>query len=196
MRDQQNKILGVVGRKGSGKSTALREILSCRARVVLFDTMGEHTSWIPNSFRDVDQCIDYLFDSEKKERFACSLLGGDESDLNDLCRAVFDTGSLCFAVEEIPYFSTANSQPEGLDLLSRMGRHAQVDLVWTAQRMAEVSRRLTSATDCFVLFKLTEPRDVEALADRCGQEIAQRVRELGLHERLVFDVLKDRTVKV
>jgi hypothetical protein len=105
-------------------------------------------------------------------------------------------GNLVFAIEECPYFSTANSQPRGLDLLSRMGRHSKIDLVWTAQRMAEVSRRHTSATDVFVLFRFDEPRDLDALADRCGSDVALKVSQLALHCRLVYDVSRAKLVTV
>jgi hypothetical protein len=64
-----------------------------------------------------------------------------------------------------------------------------VDLLWTGQRFAEIPRRLTSTTDYFVLFGQREPRDLEALADRVGRDVAGRVERLPLHGRVIFDVL-------
>lgn len=196
MADLQNKIVGLAGRKGSGKSTALPEIVACRSRVCILDVMCEHYS--PNIFYDVGECLDYLARHANDRAFHCALRpqGSEEEALNALAQTVFDIGDMCFAVEEVPWFSTANSQPEGLDLLTRMGRHRRVDLVWTAQRLAEVSRRLTSATDVFVLFAMTEPRDLDALSDRCGIEIASKVQQLGLHGSLVYDVLRAKAVSV
>ena len=192
----QNRIIGIVGRKGSGKSTVLREIVSCQPRVVIFDTMAEHQS--PNLFSSLDKCFAYLDRVERESFFHCAFrpTEDEEETLNELAEAAFDVGRLCFALEEVPWFSTAASQPEGLDLLSRMGRHRRVDLVWTAQRMAEVSRRLTSATDVFVLFSITEPRDLNTLAERCGPKVAGRVQDLGLHGKLVYDVLKAKVISI
>ena len=192
----QNRIVGIVGRKGSGKSTVLREILSCRLRVVIFDTMAEHSS--PNLFSSLDRCLDYLERVQSDSFFHCALRqkGDEEETLNELAACVYDVRKVCFALEEVPWFSTAASQPEGLDLLSRMGRHRRIDLVWTAQRMAEVSRRLTSATDIFVLFSITEPRDLTSLADRCGLEVVGRVEALGLHGKLIYDVLRSKIVSI
>jgi len=157
MTELQNKIVGIVGRKGSGKSTALRELTCCRPRVVIFDTQAEHPS--PNTFYSLDRCLEYLDAHTRDPFFHCALRprGKEEEVLNGLADEVYRVGGICFAVEETPWFSTPVSQPEGLDLISRMGRHRRVDLVWTAQRMVEVSRRLTSATDVFVLFAMTEP---------------------------------------
>jgi hypothetical protein len=194
VRELQNRIVGIVGRKGAGKSTALREIISCRLRVAIFDIMAEHPS--PNTFYDLGDCLDYLGRNAGEAHFHCALRPRDheEEALNILAETVFDIGGICFAVEEAAWFSTAHSQPRGLDLLARMGRHAAVDLIWTAQRIAEVARRLTSATDVFVLLAMTEPRDLSALADRCGPEIARRVQALGAHGRVVYDVLEAKIV--
>lgn len=192
MSELQNRIVGIVGRKGSGKSTALQEVTCSQDRVVIFDVMAEHDS--PNVFYSLESCLSYLNRHVRDVFFHCALRprSQEEETLNALAGAVFRMGNVCFAVEEVPWFSTPTSQPEGLDLIARMGRHRQVDLVWTAQRMAEVSKRLTSATDVFVLFLMTEPRDLNALSDRCGPEVAGKVQHLGIHGRLVYNVFAHR----
>ena len=194
--NMQNRIIGIVGRKGSGKSTVLQDIVSCHPRVVIFDTMAEHPS--PNVFFSLGKCLNYLDCVEREASFHCAFRPreSEEETLDELAEAVFNAGRVCFALEEVPWFSMAASQPEGLDLLSRLGWHRGIDLVWTGQRMADVSRRLTSATDVFVLLATTEPRDLNALAERCGQGVASKVQDLGLHGKLVYDVLKVPIVSV
>ena len=163
---------------------------------MIFDTLAEHPS--PNIFWSLDRCLSYLQRVSGQATFHCALRPREDEEecLNELAEKVFEMGNICFAVEEAAWFSTAVSQPEGLDLLARMGRHRRVDLVWTSQRIAEVARRLTSATDIFVIFSLTEPRDLQALAERCGPDVADRVQALGLHGRIVYDVLKAKMVSV
>ena len=90
--------------------------------------------------------------------------------------------------------SQPNWLPDGFDRLMRLGRHRAISMVWTAQRMSEVARRLTSATDRFVLFRHTEPRDIEAIAQRCGIEVADRVARLGQHEMLEWDAMSQQIV--
>ena len=70
----------------------------------------------------------------------------------------------------------------------RLGRHRAVDILWTSQRAGEVARRLTAQTDVFIIFRHTEPRDLDAIADRCGREVSDRVSRLGLHEYLTWNV--------
>ncbi|MGH9482155.1 MAG: hypothetical protein ACRD1L_08675 [Terriglobales bacterium] len=174
----------------------MHELTCCQPRVAIFDVLGEHPS--PNVFSDLDDCLDYLEAMARAPRFHCAYrpLAADlAGDLNDLAEAVFNrVGGCLLALEEVPWYSSASAQPEGLDMLTRMGRHRRVDLVWTAQRLAEVSRRLTAATDVFVIFGMREPRDLAALEDRCGRDVALQVQRLGQHERLVYDVIKGKAI--
>jgi len=88
--------------------------------------------------------------------------------------------------------SQPNWLPPGFDKLCRLGRHRAISIAWTAQRMSEVARRLTSATDRFFLFRHTEPRDIESIQQRCGVEVADRVSRLGLHEVLIWDAMSQQ----
>ena len=76
---------------------------------------------------------------------------------------------------------------------SLLDRH--IDIAWTAQRAAEVPKTLTALTDLWILFSQVEPRDLSALADRCGREVADRVAGLGLHDFFVFDAVSHEVVE-
>lgn len=189
----QNKIVGIVGRKGSGKSVLLRELTSCRARVVIFDLLAEHLS--PNVFTDFDDFAAYL-DRHLKGPMHCSYRPIDdepEAVLDDVCDEVYRAGGLCFALEEAARFCGPGHMPSGLDRIIRLGRHRAIDTVWITQRISEVSRTLTAMTDVFLFVGAsTEPRDLTAISDRCGQDVALKVQGLGLHGRLFYDVLRGR----
>lgn len=191
----RNTIIGCVGLRGSGKSTALREIVCCRPRLVVVDAMWEHA--FGQCVSDLDDALEMLYAVEGLESFALTIQPGrgDLADVVDaICDAVFEVGGLTLALEEIPHYCTAGAMPDGLDALARMGRHRQVSLVYTGQRFAEIPRRLTATTDAFVLFGQREPRDLEALAGRVGREVAEQVERLPLHGRLVYDVLEGQVI--
>ena len=190
MADIQNKITGIVGRKGSGKSVALRHELERCPRLFLFDTMAEHT-WIPNKFYALDEVEEFLDWARKQETFAGRFIAEEnlEEEFSGLADLVYDFGYMTFAIEEIPMMCTASFQPPALDRIIRLGRHRFLDVVYTGQRAAEISRRITAATDSFIWFGHTEPRDLEAIADRCGREIAERVARLPLHGKLTWDAV-------
>lgn len=187
----QNRIVGVIGRKGSGKSTFARRVLERCARLFVFDTMGEH-SWVPNTFRDMEKADQFLAWAETEECFAGRYVPEDEmqGDFAELAGIVYDQGEMLLAVEEIPLLCSASYIPPELGRLVRLGRHRRLSLAWTAQRAAEVSRTLTAMTDVFVLFSCTEPRDLDAIRERCGAEIAEKVSRLGLHDCLIWDVIE------
>lgn len=191
----QNKIVGLIGRKGSGKSTLLRAVLSRCPRFLLWDPMAEH-DWCPNYINELDELDGFLAWTYKRETFAGRYVseGDMESDFPEICNAVYDTGGLAFAIEEISFLCTPSSVPQELDRLVRLGRHRRVDLVWTAQRAAEVARRVTAATDLLLLLSQTEPRDLDAIADRCGHDVAERIAGLPLHGMLAWDAIQHRAI--
>lgn len=199
---QQNRFVAVAGRKGSGKSSLTREILRRNERLFLFDTMGEHR-WVPEQFYDLADAQCFLWESsQERQEFCASYISESsqtdalETDFCEISIAVYETGNLTFAVEEIPMLSQPQWEPEPFDRIVRLGRHHGINLLYTAQRLSECPRRLTAATDVFILFRHTEPRDLDAIAERCGPEVARVVPALGEHEFVVFDVCSGSLLKV
>jgi hypothetical protein len=101
---------------------------------------------------------------------------------------------MLFVVEEAPLVYRANYLSPAFGKIVRTGRHYGLDLLWTAQRAGEVSRALTSATDIFIFFSQTEPRDLDAIAERCGRDVAERVAGLGLHDSFCWDVIERKVI--
>jgi hypothetical protein len=192
MSDLQNRIVGIVGRKGSGKSTRTATLLKYVPRIIVWDPMADHRPLLPDSIEGLrDELADYLDEAYEKNTFACSYVPGDdlEWEFDEVCELVYDFGNLLFVVEEAPLVCKAGHMPPRFGKLVRTGRHRGLDILWTAQRASEVSRTLTSATDFWIFYSQTEPRDLDAIAERCGREIAAKVAELGLHDFFVWDVI-------
>lgn len=175
----------------------LTMLLIKERRLLIFNTMGEHT-WAPDQISNLDTLHQYLqYVQDPKEEFVCAYTPiGDVSDEFDIVgNEAFDTGNMTFAIEELPMLTrSAGYMQPTLGRLFRLGRHRSLNLVWTAQRAAEVPRGVTGATDVFVFFQQTEPNDLKALEYRCGSECVQQVEQLGLHDFLVYDVIERRIV--
>jgi hypothetical protein len=191
----QNRIVGNIGRKGSGKSTVLADMLQTLDRPIVFDPLAEH-DWTPNELSSMDALREFFRWNKKRAMWAANYVPGEnlEADLEELSRLVYERGDCSIAIEEIPLIATPGHMPDGFGKLVRTGRHRKVDVYWTAQRAAEVPRTLTSLTDEFIFFSQTEPRDLDAIAARCGKEIADRVMNLGEHEHFTYDVVKRSVV--
>lgn len=190
----QNRIVAVAGRKGSGKSSLTRAILQRSSRTFVFDTMGEH-SWIPDQLDSLDQAWTYIsVNAQEDVPFIASYTPQGtredslETDFAEICTAVYESGNMTLAVEELPMLSLPQYNPPAFDRLIRLGRHRSVNVLYTAQRLSEVPRRVTAATDMFILFSHTEPRDLDAIAERCTPDTAETVASLGEHEFVVYDV--------
>lgn len=195
----QNRIVGIIGRKGTGKSTLLVDRLQAEERVFVWDPMAEHGDWLPNELESMAAVQDFFRWARNRKFWAASYVPGAElesefEEVSDLYYSSAPAGRRIFAVEEVPLVCSPSYLPEKFGKLVRTGRHRQIDLYWTAQRAGEVSRTLTSLTDEFVLFSQTEPRDLDAIAARCGAGIADRVANLGRHDHIRWDVAERRLV--
>jgi energy-coupling factor transporter ATP-binding protein EcfA2 len=197
MSNFQNKIVGVVGRKGSGKSTRVSTLLKYCPRILAWDPMMDHINLLPDVFEGVDEELqEYLWQAYKSKTFACSYApsGDPEEEFEEISGFVYHYGRMLFCVEEAPLICKAGYMPPVFGKLVRTGRHRQIDLLWTAQRASEVSRTLTSSTDVFIFYSQTEPRDLDAIAERCGREVADEVAGLGLHDSFTWDVIDRKIV--
>jgi hypothetical protein len=190
--DLQNKFVGVMGRKGTGKSVLARRILQRRTRVFVADQMFEHT-WIPekNTFDSLSDVKAFLEWAEDEKYSAGSYIpqGDLKEEMEYLCEIVYSYGNMVFGIEEIAGLCGPNFLPPSLSKIVRLGRHQRLSVVYTTQRAGEVARALTAATDLFILFHSSEPRDLAAIAERCGNRIAEKVSGLGLHDHTIFDVI-------
>lgn len=192
----QNRIVGIIGRKGTGKSTYLEDLLQGEPRLVVFDPMAEH-DWSPNELPTPDELRKFALWSRKRKFCAANYVAGDdvEEEIEAVSELIYQFGSITFAVEEVALICSPSYLPPKFGKLVRTGRHRFINLYWTAQRAGEVSRTLTSLTDEFVLFSQTEPRDLDAIASRCGPEVADRVAHLGRHDHITWDVIARRLVE-
>lgn len=195
--EQQNRIIACAGRKGSGKSTKAREILEQIARLFCYDTMGEHR-WIPDTFEHLDAAIVYLMETHKWDSFMGRYIpesDDEEADFSEVCEVVYDQGNMMFAIEEVVMLGcTPNYAPKKFKKIIRLGRHRNIDMLYTTQRLGECPRMLTAATDVFILFAHSEPRDLDTISERCGIEVAKKVAKFQDHDFLVWDVATKKEV--
>lgn len=192
----QNVVIGIAGKRGSGKSTILKSIALTAPRLLVWDLLGEHR-WCPNALHNATEISAFVSWAHGRERFAARVVPEDTSDdtFEALCQLAYREGRLLLVVEEVAMISKPNWLPASFDKVVRLGRHRGVSVAWTTQRLSEVARRLTSTTDAFLLFFHHEPRDVEAIQQRCGVAVADVVSGLGKHNFVSWDVATGRINK-
>lgn len=194
--DIQNRIVACVGRKGAGKSTWLSAHLGYCPRFVIFDPLDEY-SIVSNRIESLRRLERFLNWSLDRQTFAARYVpsGEPEEEIEQVSALVYERGDLCLVCEEIALYTHPGYVPPLLGKLVRTGRHRRIDFCWATQRPAECSKTITALTDLWVLFSLTEPRDIEAVATRCGPETAERVGHLGLHDHFVWDAVSREVIE-
>src|SRR5215831_9140978 len=80
MTEIQNRIVGVVGRKGSGKSTRVQVLLRYCPRFVVFDVMAEHSRENGNRLESCAQLAEFLKWSREQRTFAGCYVPSSELD--------------------------------------------------------------------------------------------------------------------
>jgi len=174
-----------------------KQILPQCSRLFIHDTMGEHR-WVPDTFEDLDKAVIYLMESYQYESFMgryVSESDDEEADFAEICAVVYDQGNMMFAIEEVVMLGCSpNYAPPKFKKIIRLGRHRNIDMLYTTQRLGECPRMLTAATDVFILFAHSEPLDLDRIRERCGAEVARKVAGFQDHQFLIFDVATKKEV--
>jgi len=177
----KNTLTGIFGHKGSGKTYHAMAAFRASRRAIAFDTLGEYRAGLVTDSRK--DLLDFV---EKNKTFRVAFKPGTGaqliSDFNFAADAVYELGDCDFYVEEIDYFCAPNFNEPGLDKLIRYGRHRGINVIYTARRFQEVSRHLTAQSDVFVMFRIAEPVDLDAIRKRFGRKISQKIRHQKGHE--------------
>ncbi len=186
----QAPICGLFGRRGVGKTTLAREIARHQARLVVWDYLGEYGPLAFRSEGSLEGLRGYLDWAQGQGFAACRFVprAGDVEEFERVCELVYRYQKFLYVVEEAAAICQASYLPSAFGRIVRQGRHRGIGLLWTSQRLAEVSRTLTGLTDVWAGFNLSEPGDLTALAARCGREYAEKVGALPRFEWLGFDI--------
>lgn len=191
-----NDIIAVVGMRDHGKTTWVRKHVEQEGNLIVVDSLGDHTlgkkgrpPWLgaPDHRDNLEAVLEEIELGAAKGEFQIGVpLPPDEEEqkiwFDFLCKEAYQTaeyhGGATLVVEEMGLFTEPTYTPTGLNLIVQYGAHAGVNLVWTSRNVGEVSRRLTSETDLYILFAHHEPRWLDALDERLSEEVAERVRLL------------------
>jgi len=184
--NQQAKINMIFGKRGSGKTTKVRELTRTFRRVLYYDTLG----------RDYSDGVICETLTELKAFWRRCYQGAyrlvyrpadPEGDFPAVCELVFAAGEMAYVVEEADlFFQQGSTCPEFRNLIQR-GRHAGVEMYCVTQRPKGFGRLLTSQTEKFYLFSTREPDDLRYFRDRCGDAVAARLPDLPKFQCIEYD---------
>lgn len=171
---KKNRIVFILGQKGSGKSSYARQRVRELSRVIVLDPMSEYSDGVV--FEDFPSLLEFMERNHLGQFRAICRFRSDEEYLKaiELCLMI---GSMWIVVEELNYFITAQSKEKEFLQLFRFGRHYNVSIMAIAQRAAEVPKTFTSQADEIISFRQVEPRDLKYMSQisYIGSEGALRI---------------------
>lgn len=198
--ERRNRIVAVVGKKGSGKSFLLDGVFVAQHdRVITIDQTGEAAEAHPgalyarglvNTYNAIGELHAQAWrgdDGPGRWHLITALDVPEVLALFDRLAPSFSDnrrslsvvlGGVCVQCDEIDVIAPASgTAPEFTQAIAR-GRHHRLSLLLATRRPAECSRMISSQADMLVSFAMHEPRDVRWLRDSGGEAFAAAVRHL------------------
>lgn len=171
---KRNLVITVLGRKGSGKTTLVKKLLTEFARVVIVDTNREYTDEVAVVVSKLDDALAYLEDVAKRpkdEAFSVAYIPAEiPEDALDFLKVVFTLENVLVVVDEAHMYCSAHTAPQEILKLVRLGRHRELSQVYVSQRPSTIPRDVTAQSDLIVSFQQHEGRDIEYMARLYGRE--------------------------
>jgi hypothetical protein len=197
----QNKIILVIGAKGSGKTYNVCKALSNMDRAVIFDMVHEegYAKVVLDSGKKNDAII-----IGQPRNFANAISRDVESfkvvyrpveiepldnglvncpEFGPITKLIYLRGDCWLIVDEAHLLCNGRNCPKELMMSNLLGRHRRMSMVLVAQSFTGIHPAIRKNADEFMFFKIIEPSDLKGIEDRCGKDVAEQVRNLRMLER-------------
>lgn len=169
----KNRIVLVLGRKGSGKSTALAHLVADRRKerkvpVIALDFLGDLETIFDVAEIDHMEDLRAWFDKEETD---CVVYDPDKTDKELMAAFAVQMGfagnehepieDVILCIDELDFPATTNALTADLAVrrIISYGRHYHIDLYCAARRPQDIPKALLSQSDQIVCGQLTTDRE-------------------------------------
>lgn len=175
----ENKIILILGKRGSGKTTLTKKIISEYEKdLIIWDFIGEYKGVVIKTFDDF--CW-YMAKRKVENKRINAILRLPIEDFDGVCGVICAVKDVLFVIEEVDSVSSASYVSKGLGFMIRYGRHWGISMMATSRRPADIPRLLTSQTNTLYCFRFIEPRDLDYLRQYASVGI-EELQNLGEYE--------------
>lgn len=188
----QNRVIGVVAPKGSGKTTTVADLVRTTPRVAIYDPMAETdfqyrrvASHIVS--RDLREAHKIMAEDNFQLLYEPELPSQDGEEwyyadfrpfLMKVWRRVQLIGPMMLIVDEAHYTMSGKTMPLEMWNIITNGRRYGLDIVWITQRFVGVNGWVRANADEYWFFRLVHPADLLTVREIAGPEVAEQVRNL------------------
>ncbi len=181
---QANYIIGIFGKKGSGKSTFLQKMMVQLDRYICVDPHSEHKGIVCGNWKEVmfvlENFLEQKFrivyrpdDDNDMEEFFKIITAGDEDEKGNF-RGM---QNFTLIMDEADLWCSANYvHPAMFDYIS-YGRKRGRNLIYVSRRPPAISRFYTSQSDVMISFLQTEPNDLKYFSNYTFNKDLQTLKE-------------------
>jgi Zonular occludens toxin (Zot) len=184
-----NRIIGIVGPKGSGKSYMAADIMSKAERAAVYQIVREDSNYLRAATDIVDGDIKQFclalvendFRLIYKVAEGAKKIEGNKIVLPDFTQFIeccFTRRNMMMIIDEAHFLCSPRFIPASFWESIVTGRHVYLDIVFVTQRFSMVHRDLTANTQEFIFWNITEPSDLDSIEERCGEEVRNKVQSL------------------
>lgn len=165
-------VIGIFGRRGSGKSFLGKKIQTAFPRRIIFDTTFEYDGQIITSY---DEFAEFMLAHENSKEFEVIVrfdidTSKKSEQFDEMVKLIYARGSVLVVIEEIQNFCTPYQMSPYLEHLFTTGRHRDLAVIFTTQRPAQVHK--TAMSQCTHIFcgQLHDKNDLNQVSNFLGRE--------------------------
>ena len=154
-----NSIITIVGKKGTGKTSRIKEL-------------------IINGHYDQIFVLDFLYEYSSYANEMTNVTN-DPRQITKFCKQSWEQCSLhkksVMILDEIHLYGKNQFD---VNFVYRCGRHARLDIIASAQRFYDLPVIVRSQTNRFDVFQITEPRDLDYLEKCISPDVLSTIQNL------------------
>lgn len=184
----QNKIMGIVGPTGSGKTYLAAREFGQEDRALVYQIVRTNIEYDVYATHITDDLRTAIKTMEREEKYRIVykvpdsdiVEKGKELDYPSsriIAQACYDIGNMTLYLDEAHELCDQMKIHPRLRKVIRLGRNNELNVTWIAQSM-EVHREIRRNSRELIMFYMWEPGDLEKIEERCGEQTMQRVTEL------------------
>jgi len=166
--------IGVLGRRGTGKTFLSRQIQNAYPRKIIFDVLHDPVyANVPNQLYGFEEYCNFILKTENASSFEVvvnfDVENADNSDVfNEMLRIAYYRGSVLIVIEEVQSFTSAHLMPKWLQECFFTGRHRDIALIFTTQRPARCHKDMLSQCHHIFCGKLHTRADIDHVSNFLG----------------------------
>lgn len=175
-------VINFFGRRGSGKTTAIRgNLWAYRRPVVIIDVLGNFENEEFFNTTDSADAIEALREYRKNRQpeIICLKTADPEMAVEYISVALWEMHGGTLVLDEVD--SIPITEGSAFDQLIRYGRNHNVDLITGCRRPAELSKNITAAANKMYCFATHEFRDIEYFRSVFGDYAEKLLRTPRFH---------------